>query len=777
MIGRLEKDRRVQALALAGTGTLALVAAGLGLAGRIGPALALLGMLLGIGVALGLLLLRRVRFAIDRLRLIHPGAVPSGGPTPVVLSPDEALRRAVPREAAQEATEVVAFDLDHNRVWWYVPGFGLGSGGHANILLTVGELERHGVRCSIVISDATEADRFESMCRIVGANYPAFLGSILQRSDVDHVAGDVLVATDWRSVRAVIEDRGARRGAYFVQDHEAEFTATGSWSSLAADTYRAGLEAITVTTGLATLLGDRYGVRATATMLPVDPDTHGLDTPGADAPSALVIRVRRADAGGLPILAVYGRQSTERRGVEILIAGLELAARRGARFLAAIIGEEVRLDGVSFPWVSVGLQPPRELAALYRTADLGIVLSLTNPSLLPSEMLACGLPVLEADTPLTRAAFGDLRGCTLVVPHPDALADALVGALADGGVASRRAAPSMFPTPRDAALPVHRALTGREPEEGRHHPDAPSVTVAIPTLDPDPEVFRRLVAALDAQRYPGRVEIRILDSGSSVPIGTWFEQCRWPVHIDTTTRTEFRHGPARNRLMAASDTDLVAILTHDAVPLGDRWLFDMVAACVRDERIGGAFCRHLAPSSAPRVAAVELLEHFDRLVEVHPAPATPHTAPIDQDHHDAQFFLSNNGSILRRRAWEQVPFRNVAFGEDQLWARDALRAGWSINYTQRAVVEHLNTLDLAEQEERAAVTAAWEMKYWSAPRTEAHIEVRAAAELARAHRIVEDYGLSDQDLAQEVAAVRARAAGWKRALIAVRAGEDWVRTL
>lgn len=780
MIGRLEKDRRVLAAVGGGIGVVAAASALLALLGFVAPALALAVLLIGAVAGLLLLIVRRLRFTVDRLRLIHPGAVPAGRVAELHVSPQEALRRAVPVRDLDAATRVpneqVPFDPQHNRLWWFVPGFGYGSGGHANILTMVSELEQLGIASTVVISDPIEPERLIQMRDLMAANYVPVLASVVRRQDVATRAGDVLLATDWRSVRAVLEDRGERRAHYFVQDHEVEFAATGAMSALAADTYRAGLSVVTLSGGLAELLVDRYGIEAASIPLVVDLAAYGLNS---SLPSAVVARIRAANPEGLPVVAVYGRQSTARRGVELALAGLELAAQHGARFVCVLFGEDVTLDEVTFPWLCVGVQPPRELAALYRHANVGVVLSLTNPSLVPQEMLACGLPVVEADTLATRNTFGMLDGCHLTAPHPERLATTIRGLL-DGGVGAGRVTPPVMPTPPDAARQLAQILVGTravETGETRLLAGAPSVTVAIPTLDPDPETFRRLLAALDAQRYPGRVELRILDSGSVPPIESLLQDCRLTVHVDRTTKDVFRHGPSRNQLASASDTDFVVFLTHDGVPLGDRWLFDLVATCARDERIGGAFCRHEAPARAPRVAAIELLEHFDRLLEVHPRPATPRTAPIDQDHHDAQFFLSNNGSILRRAAWEQVPFRDVAFGEDQLWARDALRAGWSVGYAAQASVEHLNEFTLADHEDRAAIVDAWSMRYWSAPRTEAHIEARAAAELARARRIVADYGLSDQDLAHEVAAVRARATGWKRALIAVRANEDWVRTL
>jgi len=747
VIGRLEGDRRVL-VAVSGTLMAAtVVAAVLGFTGRTAAALAVVALLTGAVSALLLLLVRRTRFIIDRLRdgaRSQPAAVPYEPPAPTRLSPDEALRRAVPLDAIgrrpDAGHEDVPFDPLHDRLWWYVPGFGIGSGGHANILNMVAELERAGLRSTIVLTDVRDPREAREMRGLMIANYDPTFAGVTVRSEVDLRAGDVLVATDWRSVRPVVEDRGRHRAHYFVQDHEVEFTATGTWSVLAADTYRAGLMITTLSQGLADLLAQRYDVDATWIPLPVDPSVYGTE-PGP--PSAVVARVRAANPDRLPVLAVYGRPGTARRGVELAIAGLEHAARDGARFLCVLFGEDVALEGVTFPWMSVGVQPPRELAALYRSASAGVVLSLTNPSLVPQEMLACGLPVIEADTPLTRSSFGTLPGCHLTPPHPERLASTVVRLIGGPDAPPRPRVEPPLPTHEEAVRPLLGALVGRELPAPSSLDLAPSVTVAILTRDPDPATLQRVVAAVERQRYPGRLEVRIVDSDSAASV---------------------RSGQVRNDVVAASDTDLVAFLTHQTVPIGDRWLFDLAAACSVDDRIAGAFSRHEPSATAPRVAAVALVERFDRLPQAFERPSMPRTASSTGELDEAQQFFPGTACVVRRAAWAQVPFRDVMSGEAELWAHDVLGAGWSLTYAHRSRVEHMDATSEADQQERARIATACRMKHWGEELSEERVVIAAAFERARARRIVDEYRLGPDDHAVELAAIAAREESRRRAV-------------
>ena len=55
------------------------------------------------------------------------------------------------------------------------------------------------------------------------------------------------------------------------------------------------------------------------------------------------------------------------------------------------------------PWVCSNRAP---LARAYSEATIGLVLSLTNPSLIPQEMLACGLPCVDVASESMLATYG-----------------------------------------------------------------------------------------------------------------------------------------------------------------------------------------------------------------------------------------------------------------------------------------------------------------------------------------------------------------------------------
>ena len=60
----------------------------------------------------------------------------------------------------------------------------------------------------------------------------------------------------------------------------------------------------------------------------------------------------------------------------------------------------------TFPYEHMGVLAPKQLPWLYSEATVGLCLSMTNFSLTPKEMLACGLPCVELSGVSAESVFG-----------------------------------------------------------------------------------------------------------------------------------------------------------------------------------------------------------------------------------------------------------------------------------------------------------------------------------------------------------------------------------
>lgn len=308
-----------------------------------------------------------------------------------------------------------------------VPFFRPGSGGHMTIANLVRALERRGHRCTLWIDDPGQ--RCEGGPEAARANLRAWFGPF--EADVHYgldayTKANVAVATGWQTAARVRTLDAAGR-AYLVQDHEPEFFGTSTQRIAAERSYALGLYPITAGRWLAEVMAQRYGLPATAFDLGIDVDRY-RPLPSPPAPA------RRDD-----VVMAYARWSTPRRAVPVVLAALAELHRRRPQTEAWLFGQGGDV-GVDFPHRNLGVVRDADLPGLYAQATVGLVLSMTNYSLVAQEMLACGLPCVELDAPSVVAAFGRDGAVDLAPLDPYAIADVLERLLDDPALRERRAA-------------------------------------------------------------------------------------------------------------------------------------------------------------------------------------------------------------------------------------------------------------------------------------------------------------------------------------------------
>jgi glycosyltransferase involved in cell wall biosynthesis len=309
-----------------------------------------------------------------------------------------------------------------------IPSFRRGSGGHATIVHILEGLRARGHEVSVWLED-NEGRHARERASATRRSFRKFFAAdgVELHTDLRAWQGaDVALATGWQTVARVLELPGVRGHAYLVQDHEPDFYAVSAERMWAAETYRRGLYCIAASPWLDELLRTRYGARATHFDLGVD---HALYRPPSRTQSP---GPRRSLGSGdaKEIVAFYARAVTPRRAVPLGLAALAELARRRPDVEIALYGEDRSL-AVPFSHSNLGVLDSRRLAELYGRASVGMVLSLTNPSLIGLEMMACGLPCVELASESMLATFASDGPLTLVEPDPLALCAALERLLDD----------------------------------------------------------------------------------------------------------------------------------------------------------------------------------------------------------------------------------------------------------------------------------------------------------------------------------------------------------
>jgi O-antigen biosynthesis protein len=322
-----------------------------------------------------------------------------------------------------------------NTILWFLPYFHHVYFGGIHTLLRFAEYfaRVHGVKTHFHCYDVGDGP-VPDMARKVRAAFPALAGASFTSGNTglaDLPASDAAIATLWSSAYPALALPSARAKFYFVQDNEPQFYPAGAAGALAEETYRFGFPGIVNTPGLADLYRS-YGNPAVSFVPAVDQARYF--PPKQPRSPAAPIRVffyarpnTPRNAFGLGMLALAKLKEMVGDRVDIVCAGENW---NPAQFGVA---DRIRNLGV--------LGSLEEVAALYRTCDIGLVFMLTrHPSYQPFEFMASGMATVSNINPATQWLLRDGENCLLTPPLATPAAERLAQLVNDAPLRSRIAA-------------------------------------------------------------------------------------------------------------------------------------------------------------------------------------------------------------------------------------------------------------------------------------------------------------------------------------------------
>lgn len=227
------------------------------------------------------------------------------------------------------------------------------------------------------------------------------------------------------------------------------------------------------------------------------------------------------------------------------------------------------------------------------------------------------------------------------------------------------------------------------------------VSIIIPTKNAG-ILFKQVLPRVLDQETPWPFEVLVIDSGSldgTAEFVSGIDDPRLRLHaIESTT---FGHGRTRNLGISMTTGEYAVVITHDAMPTDRDWLRNLVAHAEADPLVAGVFGRHLAYPGANPFVARELELHFAGFA------ATPVVWLEDRVRYAQEagyrqmlHFFSDNNALVRRTVWEKIPYPDVDFAEDQVWAQKIIEAGYKKAYAHNATVYHSHDYSLFERLQR-----------------------------------------------------------------------------
>ena len=301
--------------------------------------------------------------------------------------------------------ENIKEDSGKKKIAWVIPHPGKGSGGHRTIIQNVNALIREGYECDIYVEEdgvstsQTVKDKINNWYEPCSAG--VYVGFDLKKEY------DLMFATGWQTIDFV-RKLPAKKKAYFIQDYEPWFFPMGDQYIITENSYRYGFLPVTIGKWLAHKMMSEFGTPA-----------ESFDF-GADINIYKPLKnVKKENA----ICFVY-QPEKPRRCDCIGLKALKLvkAMRPDTKIYLYGSSAEVNFD---FECENLHIIPIDKCNELYNKCKVGICMSASNPSRIPFEMMAAGLPVVELYRENNIYDLPD-GGVLLSEPTPEAIASSIV---------------------------------------------------------------------------------------------------------------------------------------------------------------------------------------------------------------------------------------------------------------------------------------------------------------------------------------------------------------
>ena len=272
---------------------------------------------------------------------------------------------------------------------WFIPNFGFGSGGHLNIFRFIYHLEQRGFSNNVVIvGDDRPSSPQEAREQIRAWFFPITARVVIGSDSAPQARFNF--ATSWQTAYHLRAHATNGHKLYFVQDFEPYFYPHGSDYTFAEATYKFGFVGITAGSWLSQKLSTQFGM----TTFPI----------GFSYDQHLYVPHHRRQPD-IKRLFFYARPPTVRRGFELGLLTVARVVERLPDVKVIFAGWDVSSYEIPFEHLNAGSVALKDLPDLYSQCDVALILSFSNLSLLPLEVMACETPYRYQSWPQCRVAL------------------------------------------------------------------------------------------------------------------------------------------------------------------------------------------------------------------------------------------------------------------------------------------------------------------------------------------------------------------------------------
>lgn len=297
------------------------------------------------------------------------------------------------------------------RIACLIPDFKEGYGGHRTIFQNMNGLIKNGYACDIYIKTAYGDRKPIEIYNDITKWYGDFGGDVFTGYELAKQY-DAVMATSWDTAKP-INGLPVKKKLYFVQDYEPWFFPMGENYLLARESYRYNFNGISIGKWLSNKIRAEFKMRIKNFDFCANLNVYKRDE-----------NTRKENA----VCFLY-QPDKPRRCVEMGLKALQILQKKRPDIKIYLFGSP-KMEIYNLQARHLGVLNTKECNDLYNRCKVGLCLSSTNPSRVPFEMMASGLPVVEMGM---ENNFYDLPedGCLLASPSSEAIANAILKIIED----------------------------------------------------------------------------------------------------------------------------------------------------------------------------------------------------------------------------------------------------------------------------------------------------------------------------------------------------------
>ena len=296
------------------------------------------------------------------------------------------------------------------KIAWFVPDFSKGSGGHRTIFQNANMLIKQGYMCDLYVKTARPKMPIEIYNNICDW-YGGFDGDVFNDFTLAKEY-DIVIATGWDTAEAAAKT-GCKNKLYFIQDYEPWFFPMGQQYLGADASYDYGLRGVSIGNWLPVKLKREHGLEMQSFSFGADLNVYKRDK-----------KIKRENA-----ICFIFQPGKPRRCADLGLKALKIVQLMRPETKIYLYGSK-KMSIVGKNVKHLGMLTPEGCNELYNKCKVGLCFSASNPSRIPFEMMASGLPVVDFYLENNLYDFPE-KGCLLAEPKAEAVATAIIKLLDD----------------------------------------------------------------------------------------------------------------------------------------------------------------------------------------------------------------------------------------------------------------------------------------------------------------------------------------------------------